>query len=191
MSTAEKIENFEAFLNCWEALPRDHHPFLPAKSACTPVTLGALLPQSGIFEYCGKFDLRIRFIGSELERLSGIRVGDTQEGNYYSLLPDEFKPMMHGYHKAVFGTPCGAYVGDVLTTKAGSSYLFETMQFPLCDDKGDVRYLLAYGYGRVPTGDLGGRDVHDRTQAHIRDLHYMDLGGGAPSSCIINFEVRL
>ncbi len=122
-----------------------------------------------------------------MERLSGM--ADTG-ANYYDLIAGDLKPLMHQYHQTIFGTPCGAYVGDVITTRSGATYLFETMQFPLCDENGNVRYLLAYGYGRNPTDELGDRDVSDRTGGHIRELHYMDLGAGAPASCIINFEFR-
>ena len=122
-----------------------------------------------------------------MERLSGL--GTTGE-NYYSLISDDLKPLMNFHHQTIFNTPCGAYVGDVITTRSGNTYLFETMQFPICDSTGKVNYLLAYGYGRSPAGDLGRRDVSDRTGQHIRELHYMDLGAGAPSSCIIDFEMR-
>lgn len=189
MAAAEKTDNFEAFLACWSSLPRDHHPFLPSKSACTPATLGALLPQCALFEYQGKHNLQILFVGSEMERLSGLTLQHSQK-NYYDFLPEHFKPMMDVYHSIVFGKACGAYVGDVITTPSGASYLFETMQFPVCDDDGRVRFLLAYGYGRKPTGETGAREMSDRAANHIRDLHYMDLGGGAPTSCIIDYEVR-
>lgn len=183
----EKTENFEEFLTTWEALPRTNHKFLPSKNDCNPVTLGPLLPQTALFQYEGKFRLTIQFIGTEMERLSGMA---ETGANYYDLITDELKPLMHQYHKAIFGVPCGAYVGDVITTRSGSTYLFETMQFPITDENGEVRYLLAYGYGRNPADEPDNRDVSDRTGKHIRDLHYMDLGAGAPSNCIINFEPR-
>lgn len=182
-----QTENFEDFLTAWNALPRKNHPHLPSISDCNPVTLGALLPQCAIFHYPGKHQLILQFVGTEMERLSGLNASGA---NYYDLIAEDFKPLMNHYHQTVFGVPCGAYIGDVITTRSGATYLFETMQFPLCDDNGKPSYLLAYGYGRRPTGDLGGRDVNDRRGQHIRDLHYMDLGAGAPSSCIINFEVR-
>ncbi len=122
-----------------------------------------------------------------MERLSGLLVSNE---NYYSLISDDLKPLMNFHHKTLFETPCGAYVGDVITTRSGSSYLFETLQFPVCDSSGKVCYLLAYGHSRSPAEDLGERDVSDRTGQHIRELHYMDLGAGAPSSCIIDFEMR-
>ncbi len=122
-----------------------------------------------------------------MERLSGL---GTTGKNYYSLISDDLKPLMNFHHKTIFTTPCGAYVGDLITTRSGNSYIFETMQFPVCDSNGDVRFLLAYGYARSAAGDLGGRDVSDRTGQHIRDLHYLNLGAGAPSSCIIEFEMR-
>ncbi len=183
----KETENFDEFLTVWESLPRSNHPFLPARKSCGPSTLGALLTQTAIFQYRGKHDLTLQFVGTEMERLSGL----TGSGvNYYDIIADEFKPLMHLYHETVFGTPCGAYIGDVITTRSGATYLFETMQFPICDDDGDVNHMLAYGYGRRPAGNLGDRDVSDRKGQHIRDLHYMDLGAGAPSNCIINYEAR-
>jgi len=182
-----KTENFENFLNIWNGLPRNHHEFLPSKEDCNPANFGSMLAQTALLRYDARYKLTIVFVGTEMERISGM--GTTGE-NYYSLISDELKPQMNFHHKTIFQTPCGAYVGDVITTRLGNSYLFETMQFPVCDKDGQVRYLLAYGHGRRPTGDMGERDVNDRTGQHIRDLHYMDLGGGASSACIINFETR-
>lgn len=183
----DKTENFENFLNVWDKLPRNHHNFLPSKDDCSPSNFGSMIAQTALLRYDARYELRVLFMGTEMERLSGM--GTTGE-NYYSLISDDLKPLMNFHHKTVFHTPCGAYVGDVITTKSGNSYLFETMQFPVCDNNGQVRFLLAYGHGRRPTGDLGLREVSDRTGQHIRDLHYMDLGAGAPSTCIINFETH-
>jgi len=137
--------------------------------------------------YDAKYELTILFVGTEMERLSGLIASGK---NYYSLISDDLKPLMNFHHKTLFETPCSAYVGDVITTRSGNSYLFETLQFPVCDSSGKVCYLLAYGHSRSHAADLGERDVSDRTGQHIRDLHYMDLGAGAPDSCIINFEMR-
>lgn len=181
-------KNFEQFLDVWNKLPRNSHPFLPSKDDCNPTNFGALLPQTALLRYDGKYELTILFVGTEMERLSGLTVSGE---NYYSLISDDLKPLMNFHHKTVFTTPCGAYVGDVITPLSGSSYLFETLQFPICDRDGKVRYLLAYGHSRSPAESLNERDINDRTGQHIRDLHYMDLGAGAPSSSIINFEKRL
>ena len=182
-----QTENFDDFLNTWKDLPRSHHPFLPSIKDCNPSSLGALLPQCAIFHYTAKHQLMLQFVGTEMERLSDLSATGT---NYYDMIADDFKPLMNHYHRTVFGVPCGAYIGDVITTTSGATYLFETMQFPVADNEGTPCYLLAYGYGRRPTGDLGGREAEDRSGQHLRDLHYMDMGAGAPSSCIINFEVR-
>jgi len=182
-----KTENFESFLDVWNKLPRSAHAFLPSKDECNPGNLGSLLSQTALFRYDAKYQLTILFVGSEMERLSGL--GSTGE-NYYSLISDDLKLSMNFHHKTIFNTPCGAYVGDVITPRNGNSYLFETMQFPVCDSNGEVKFLLAYGYGRRDTGNLGERDVSDRTGQHIRDLHYMDLGAGAPDNCIIDFEMH-
>lgn len=180
-------ETFEEFLAAWEKLPRKNHAFLPSRHDCNPATLGGLLTYAAVLKYQGPGVLTIQFVGTEMERLSGLTATGV---NYYDLISDDLKPLMHIYHKTIFGTPCGAYIGDMITTRSGNTYLFETMQFPVCDGDGQVNHLLAYGYGRKPAGDLGGRDVSDRKGQHIRDLHYMDLGAGAPSTCIINFELR-
>jgi len=181
-------KNFEQFLNAWDKLPRNSHPFLPAKDDCNPINLGGLLPQTALLRYDGRYELTILFVGTEMERLSGLTVSGE---NYYSLISDDLKPLMNFHHKTIFMTPCGAYVGDVITPRSGGSYLFETLQFPICDSDGKVCYLLAYGHSRSHAEDQGARQISDRTGQHIRDLHYMDLGAGAPSSSIINFEKRL
>ncbi len=180
-----KTENFDEFLTVWDSLPRTEHAFLPSKQSCNPALLGALLPQCAIFRYGDKYKLDIIFVGTEMEHLSGLTAVGV---NYYDMVADEFKPALHNYHQTIFETPCGAYIGDVITTSMGANYLFETMQFPICDEAGTVNHLLAYGFGRRPTGDLATRDISDRSSQHIRELHYMDLGAGAPSNCIINFE---
>lgn len=182
-----QLENFEDFLDIWSKLPRSSHAFLPCKDECNPSNFGALLSQTALLRYDAEYQMTILFAGTEMEQLSGMA---NASDNYYSLVSEDLKPLLNFHHKIIFNTPCGAYVGDVITTPSGNSYLFETMQFPVCESSGEVKYLLVYGAGRGPAGDLGGRNVSDRTGQHIRDLRYMDLGAGSPGRCIVDFELR-
>lgn len=179
-------QNFQSFLDCWHKLPRSSHDILPSRKDCSPVNMGTLMSNIAIFRYDGEYQLNLIFSGSEMERLSGAK---RRVRNYYDLLTDaESRAVLHEYHTILMNTPCGAYSSDVVTTKSGSTYVFETMQFPLSDSEGNTRYLLAYGHGRRPVDVSGSRKINDYTINNIKDMHYMDLGAGAPKTCIINYE---
>lgn len=181
----EKAPTFGAFIDCWQALPRDRHPLVPCISACTPATLGPLMAYVALAVYNGKYDMRTTFVGSEIERLAGTV---TDGMNYYDSMSDDLKAATHMFHKYLLETPCGAYVGDVVTAKSGLIYRFETMQFPLCDQQGQVRHIIAFGQGRSPIRDRLTRTEQDHRVSNLQDMHYLDIGAGAPAARIIDFE---
>ena len=176
---------FDPFLKAWHALPRRTHPVAPARRDINPITFGELLHHTGLAEMRAHKDLKVLFYGSGIERVSGLTVTGK---NYYDLLPPEFVGPMSIFHDYILGTPCGAYVGDVVTVTGGSRYLYESLQFPVADDDGKVRYLLVFGQGRKPYNDDSGRDHASFGRANIKDMYYIDLGAGAPTSRIKDFE---
>lgn len=165
-------------------MPRRAHPFLPCRKDCTPARLGAFLPQIGIAEFKKPGQLDVLFYGSELERASGLKITGM---NYYDLLPNEFRGPMLKFHEYIFGVPCGAYIADFVRTEAGNQYLYESVQFPLADEDGTVRFILVHGRGRKPFTDTTDRMVTGMGRRAIKEMHYLDLGAGAPTARIENF----
>lgn len=179
--------NFGEYLDCWRALPRRHHSLLPCVKDCTPNTLGSLLPYIALARYDGKYQMITTFVGTEIERLAGTV---TDGMNYYDSMTPDLKKSTHIFHKILLGTPCGAYVSDIVTTNTGAQYRFETMQFPLCDKQGEIKYIMAFGYGRSPVKGRLSRQPNDHKTGNLSDLHFLDVGAGAPDDCIINFKLR-
>ncbi|WP_262691125.1 PAS domain-containing protein [Kordiimonas aestuarii] len=177
--------DFDSFLERWHMLPRSAHKLVPCKRDITPMQFGEMLQNIGIAEAVGHQDMRVLFYGSGIERVSGLKVTGK---NYYDLLPPEFVKPLSVFHAYVLGTPCGAYVGDVVTTPGGSKYLYETLQYPLADEQGVVKYLMVYGLGRKPFGEEGDRDNANIGRDSIKEMRYLDLGAGAPAARIENFE---
>ncbi|WP_262696118.1 hypothetical protein [Kordiimonas aquimaris] len=141
-----------------------------------------------LFRYEGPCQLDVLFSGSEIERLSGL---NKNVRNYYDMVADEkTRKALNAYHTIIINQPCGAYVADMVSTPSNISYVFETMQFPLSDDTGKVCFLLVYGYGRRPAHTDVERDEADRKLGHIRDMHFVDLGAGAPSDCIVDYQYK-
>ncbi|MCJ9427508.1 PAS domain-containing protein [Kordiimonas marina] len=185
IATSNKISpEFTPFLACWQALPRSRHPFLPARSDCTPARLGPFLPNIGIGLHQGPGKMEVLYYGSVLEQVSGLKVTGM---NYYDLLPEVFRSPLMKFHHLLFSTPCGAYIADFVKTEAGNQYLYESLQFPLTDDKGTPTYLLLYGLGRKPFTDKTDRNIEGIGRRAIKEMHYLDIGAGAPSARIEDF----
>lgn len=177
--------SFGEFVDCWQALPREHHALVPSITACSPVSLGRLMPFIALGAYRGKYELRTTYVGSEIERLAGTVTDDM---NYYDSMSDDLKAATHVFHQYLLDTPCGAYIADIITAKSGLKYRFETMQFPLCDDTGAVNYLMVFGQGRSSIKDRMSREELDHSVSNIQDMHYLDIGAGAPAGHIIDFK---
>jgi len=175
---------FESFLRCWDNLPRTAHAFLPQRRDINPTTFGELLQHTGLAKWLGPQNMEILFYGSGIERASGFKITGM---NYYDLLPQEFIKPLSQFHQAVLGVPCGAHIADVITTESGNSYLYQSLQYPVTDKDGNVVYLLVYGLGRKPYGDESERKLETHIAANIKELEFIDLGGGAPKSRIENF----
>ena len=179
--------SFDSFQERWEALPRRSHPLLPCRKDITPAHFGEMIQNIGLAKQMGHLNMTVRFYGSGLERISGLKVTGM---NYYDLLPAEFVKPMSVFHAYVLGTPCGAFVGDVVTTPSGNRYLYESLQYPLADENGDVCFLMVYGQARKPFAAEDERALASIGRANIKDMHYIDLGAGAPTARIVNFEFR-
>ncbi|SDE48376.1 MULTISPECIES: PAS domain-containing protein [Kordiimonas] len=176
---------FSPFLTAWENLPRKHHPLLPHKKDISPVRFGEFLHLVCISEFIGQRQMEIRFAGTEFERLAGF---GTELKNYYDMLPEKFVKPTETFHRLIRTTPCGAFVGDVITATSGARYLHETLHLPLVDDAGDARYLMVYGVGRKPYGDQTPRSAGNHNESNIKELHYLDLGEGAPTAHVSDFR---
>ncbi|NVJ98584.1 MAG: PAS domain-containing protein [Alphaproteobacteria bacterium] len=176
--------DFEPFMALWRNLPRTHHPVLPRRKDINPVLFGAYLPLIGIAEMVAPFHMQVIYAGSGYERSASFEVNGK---NYYDLLPPDFAKPMAIFHEHILGTPCGAYIGDVITTSKGNQYLHESLQLPLCSDQGDVRYLMAFGVGRKQLDDASSRTAGDHNAGNIKEMHYVDLGAGTPKARIENF----
>ena len=183
--TFEINPSFDSFQERWHSLPRRAHPLLPCRKDVTPAHFGEMIQNIGIAEYRDHLNMTVQFYGSGLERISGLKVTGM---NYYDLLPREFIKPMSVFHAYILGTPCGAFVGDVVATPSGNRYLYESLQYPLADEKGEVRYLMVYGHARKPLEHQDERALNSIGRASIKDMHYLDLGAGAPSARIENFE---
>ncbi|NVJ98583.1 MAG: PAS domain-containing protein [Alphaproteobacteria bacterium] len=173
------------FLEAWNRLPRGIHPTLPQKKDINPIQFGEFLHLVCITELVCPRNLQIRYAGSEFERLAGFTI---ELKNYYDMLPPQFVDTTEQFHSRLMGTPCGAYVSDMITSGSGSSYLHQTVHLPLSDEKGEVRYLLIYGFGNKPVGDHEPRRQGNHNARNIKELHYLDLGTGAPAAYVSNFE---
>jgi hypothetical protein len=182
----EISKEFDAFKRCYETLPRRNHALVPNVKDCNPSTLGSMLANIAIARHDGKYEMYLVFTGTEMERLSGTAA---QKINYYDTMTEDLKHGTYFFHTTLTGTPCGAYVADIITIKS-NQYTFATMQFPLCDDDGIIKYLVAYGYGRNAIDARQAREVSDHSTGNLRDLTFIDIGAGALDTKIVNFKLQ-
>ena len=180
-------DEFEPFMKAWKNLPRKKHSQLPQKKDISPLLFGEFLHLVCIAEFIAPRNMQIRFAGSEFERLAGFGTGIE---NYYDTLPERFVESTEVFHHLIRTTPCGAFVGDVITATSGARYMHETIHLPLVGDEGETRYLMIYGVGRKPYGDQSPRSSGNHNESNIKELHYMDLGQGAPAAYVQNFKFQ-
>jgi hypothetical protein len=181
----EYCEGFESFLDVWEKLPRSSGNALPSRSVVTPSTFGSLMPHIGLAELIGPNDLTFSYYGSKIETLSSMLLTGK---NYYDLLAKEFIPAMAIYHKQLFGTPCGAYIEDMISTVGGNQYIFRNLQYPLLDENGEARHMIVYANARKPADDKSLRTQRALKASSIKTLRYIDLGQGKPKNYIEDFS---
>ena len=186
MST-ELNPEFDEFFSLWKSLPRRKHNLLPCKADIKPAQFGKFLQFIAIAERKSPDDFRILFAGSVFEHNAGFPVTGR---NYYEMLPPSFIKPMKAFHRNLLGTPCGAYIADVIHTTTGSSYIHHTLQLPMVDEKGFVRYLVGCGLARKPYDDTGSRTDASHRPANIKDMFYLNLGSGAPKQKIVNFTAQ-
>ncbi|WP_262691126.1 PAS domain-containing protein [Kordiimonas aestuarii] len=175
---------FDEFLTLWRNLPRRAHLCLPCKSDITPAVFGNLLHYVALAERRGAQSLYVVYAGDGYERNAGFPV---MGRDYYDILPENFIKPMTQFHNNLLGTPCGAYIADVIGTTEGSQYIHYNVQFPATDEKGEVRYLIGYGLDRKPYTDKGTRTYTSHAPSNIKDMVYLDLGAGAPSAYVKDF----
>jgi hypothetical protein len=180
----EHFDGFENFLDIWDTLPRSPDNILPTRSDITPSTFGNLMPHIGLAEFLEPKNLTFSYYGSKLETFSSMLLTDK---NYYDLLAEEFVPAMAIYHKQLFGTPCGAYIEDMISTADGNQYIFRNLQYPLLDKNGQARHMVVYANGRKPADDKSLRRQMQLQASSIKTLKYIDLGAGKPSNYIEDF----
>jgi hypothetical protein len=178
---------FEEFFALWKTLPRRRHALLPCKQDITPSQFGKFLQYMAIAERKSPNDCRILFAGSMFELNAGFPVTGR---NYYAMLPPAFIKPMKAFHRNLLGTPCGAYIADVISTTSGHSYIHHTLQLPAVDEKGFVRYLLACGLAKQPFHGAGSRTESSDDPAYITDLIYINLGSGVPGAQVADFVYR-
>ena len=178
---------FDAFFARWKDLPRRRHALLPCKTDIGPSLFGEFLQYMAIAERRSPDDCRILFAGSVFEHNAGFPVTGR---NYYDMLPPSFIKPMKAFHRNLLGTPCGAYIADVISTTSGHSYIHHTLQLPAVDEKGFVRYLVACGLARKPYDDTGNRTDASHVPANIKDMFYINLGSGAPGVRITDFRLQ-
>ena len=182
---ANKDKRFDAFWDLWNRLPRRDHAFLPCRQDLSSAEMAPFLPRMGIAEWHGTMSLFMTFFGSEIEKMSGANL---HQCNFYDFLDPNLRDPMKRFHNVIFNTPCGAYVGEVLTVDNGQNYLFENIQVPVIGKSGQPDVLLIYAHARttIPHGPL--RKQASSTASTIRDFHYIDLGGGAPDFAMENHK---
>lgn len=176
---------FQAFQKLWRNLPRRAHPLLPCKNDITPALFGELLPHMCLGDWRGPEEMFLLYAGSGFERNAGF---DATGRNYYEQVPAEFRETIKRFHSTLFTMPCGAYIGDVVSSTMGGQYMHYTLHLPVADEDGIPRFLVVFGLDRKPAFDVGQRAETSVAKSSIRDLSYLDLGAGAPPGYIANFK---
>ncbi|MFC3053417.1 PAS domain-containing protein [Kordiimonas pumila] len=180
-------QHFHDFLSFWDALPRTLHPFLPAKADITPANCGKLLPHMGIGRYNAPGNIYVLFYGTLLEKATGIAPTGK---NFFDTLPPESHEAIKLFHSIIFERMCAAYVVYLIASSDKLYYSYRTLQLPAVDEEGIPRYLIIYGTALQPEHNYNKRAFMGMDQKNVKEMHYIDLGNGAPTFKIEKYTLH-
>lgn len=170
---------FDDLIAHWRSLPIAEGTKVPAKSALSPEALKSHLPNVGMFERIGRYDMQIRLFGTMLDE----KFGQTLTGaNLFSIIGEQYREFYADLYEAVMETPAGCK----LTREAldANDYILrgESLILPLADEAGEARYTvgLLLIESESPLDDP--IDPTRLQQSVITRAEFTDIGYGQPAN---------
>ncbi|MFC3051328.1 PAS domain-containing protein [Kordiimonas pumila] len=163
---------------CWQDLPRYDGLVCPKRSDFSSIRIGAFLAEVFISEWIGDENLSIIQAGTKLDRVLG---KDITGQNIFDVLPLELLAEELKYYHTLRDTPCAGMITRSALNLKGKPVIYRTMQLPLADSHGNVRYFV--GTGVALSENILQQEFNITSCDHVELLErlYFDIGAGVPA----------
>lgn len=162
----------------WRRLPRPEGHFCPRFADFSSAQVNGSLPEIFLSEWLTDEDLVIIQTGTVLDRLLGY---DLTGLNIFERTEPSLREAEKAYYQALRVTPCAGKLTRSAPNEKGEHLIYRTLQLPLLDPYGNVRYFV--GTGAVLTKDkqLIERGLLNLGKLELVERHFFDIGAGLPA----------
>ncbi len=179
MAIGMDTKPLDDLLAYWRSLPIAEGAKVPAKSSLSPGALKPHLPNIGIFERIGRYDVRIRLFGTQLDE----KFGKPMTGvNLFDLLPEEQREFYADLYEATLDSLAGCRLVRKSVDKNDNVITGESLILPMADDAGEARYTVGILIMESESRLDDPLDVSKLNQAKIISVEFVDIGHGLPAN---------
>lgn len=162
----------------WLNLPRPEGQVCPRRSDYSSAQINGSISETFLSEWDDDDCLRVVMAGTVLDRYIGI---DMTGKNIFDMTPEELVDDERTYYQALRDQPCAGLITRSMINFADVPFVYRTIQLPLLDPFGEVRYFV--GTGLVFEGDELEREFGQRNFRRTRlvERRFFDIGAGVPA----------
>lgn len=166
----------------WLRLPRPEGKVCPRRTDLMSSQINGAISETFLSEWDDPDTLRIVQAGVVLDRLIGL---DMTDKNIFDLTPAEMADDEKRYYTALRAQPCAGMITRSMINFADKPFVYRTIQLPLLDPYGDVKYFV--GTGMVFEGDAIKAEFgrHNFRRARLVERHFFDIGAGIPDEDVV------
>ncbi len=149
---------------------------VPYRKNFDPMKIPSVLPFISLMEYLGPKELRLRVVGTELDRM--LPVAKTGE-NLYEFYPGNHWGSFSGLHENIVGVPCGLNYVRMITLNTGEHFEVSRISYPFADLNGEVRFIINAMHSS--SDRKTAYDSYVRiAEEEVLSMDYIDIGYGVP-----------
>lgn len=166
-----------AVTDLWLSLPRRDGSLCPEKKDFSPVKLGKYLSSVVLYERMDSNRIIVRVAGTQIREFLGSEITGQ---NLIDIFPPEFVPAYITYYDNLRAYPCAGIVERPIRVMGGAAYLVKTLQLPLMDENGEIKYF--FGTSQFSPLPKQFTDIRSAAMTASRNLkiQYHDIGAGTP-----------
>lgn len=179
MAIGMDTKPLDDLLAYWRTMPIAEGAKVPAKSALSPSSLKPHLPNIGIFERLGRYDVQIRLFGTQLDE----KFGKPMTGvNLFDFLPENQWEFYADLYEVTLDAPAGCRLVRKSVDKNDNVITGESLILPLADEAGEVRYTVGILLMESESPLDYPLDASKLHQAKIISVEFVDIGHGLPAN---------
>jgi len=161
----------------WRRLPRADGQICPRHSDFSSSQVNGSLPEVFVSEWQSEDDLVIIQTGTVLDRTLGL---DLTGFNIFEMTEPAIRGAERAYYQTLRDTPCAGKLTRSAPHENGTSLFYRTLQLPLLDPFGNVRYFVGTGAVLNEDRELLEIGLLNLGALELVERHFFDIGAGLP-----------